>query len=303
MSHTDKYMPMTLEVALDMFNKMNLPLSRFIIEDGFAMNLSLDRSKVGGTLLNILRTPFLLKDNRLIRIISGNARMEINFSIYDLRQGDILFVKENSYFEVLDISDDAKGEIMVYIPDKYNSEPMMASPSVTHIHPTEKQWEKLSHLFYTIYTFASSEPYQKSVVEPLVVAFINHILHISAKDGNATSSSSQEHIFKHFIEELNKSKGVKHSVAYYAEKLCITPQYLSKVTSQISGKSVSEWINKAVILEARILIRDHSRTISEISDLLNFPSDSSFCRFFKRETGQTPMQYRSINAFYSPRDK
>ena len=59
-----------------------------------------------------------------------------------------------------------------------------------------------------------------------------------------------------------------------------------------SGKTVSEWISKAVITEAKVLLKDTGAPVADISETLNFPTDSFFCRFFKKETGMTPTQYR-----------
>lgn len=60
-------------------------------------------------------------------------------------------------------------------------------------------------------------------------------------------------------------------------------------------KPASEWISKAVITEVKVLLKDTDKPISEISDILNFPTDSFFCRFFKKETGVTPTQYRKCD--------
>ena len=61
---------------------------------------------------------------------------------------------------------------------------------------------------------------------------------------------------------------------------------------EVSGKTASEWIDKAVVLDARILLRDPTKTVSAVADALGFPNDSYFCRYFRRQTGQSPTEYR-----------
>ena len=53
-----------------------------------------------------------------------------------------------------------------------------------------------------------------------------------------------------------------------------------------------DWINRSVILEAKVLLKHSNKMIYEIADELDFPSTSFFCKFFKKNTGLTPMEYQ-----------
>ena len=79
---------------------------------------------------------------------------------------------------------------------------------------------------------------------------------------------------------------------FYADKMCLTPKYLSKVIKEKSSKSASEWIDNYVTLEARALLKSTNMTIRQISDELNFPSQSFFGKYFKRHQGMSPKEYR-----------
>ena len=79
---------------------------------------------------------------------------------------------------------------------------------------------------------------------------------------------------------------------YYAERLCLTPKYLSKVIKQVSGRSAPEWIDAFVVLEAKNMLRYSDMAIKEIVYTLHFPNQSVFYKFFKSHTGQTPSEYR-----------
>ena len=71
-----------------------------------------------------------------------------------------------------------------------------------------------------------------------------------------------EEYFKQFTELLGEHYKHERSVGFYARQLCITPKYLTTLIKRISGKSVSEWIDSYVILEAKTLsasIREHER--------------------------------------------
>jgi len=81
-------------------------------------------------------------------------------------------------------------------------------------------------------------------------------------------------------------------VSFYAEKLNITTTYLSRLVNEVYDKSVSEFINERVVLEAKRIIRLSSKSIKEISFELGFEDPSYFSRFFKKHVHLTPVQYR-----------
>lgn len=105
-------------------------------------------------------------------------------------------------------------------------------------------------------------------------------------------TSRQRQMLEQFIKLAINDHTREHLVGYYADKMCVTPKYLSKIVKEASGRSVPEWLNELLILDAKNMLRHSDMTIKEISASLNFPSQSFFFRFFKNHTGQTPTQYR-----------
>lgn len=105
-------------------------------------------------------------------------------------------------------------------------------------------------------------------------------------------TSRQRQMLEQFIKLAINDHTREHLVGYYADKMCVTPKYLSKIVKEASGRSVPEWLNELLILDAKNMLRHSDMTIKEISSSLNFPSQSFFFRFFKNHTGQTPTQYR-----------
>lgn len=100
--------------------------------------------------------------------------------------------------------------------------------------------------------------------------------------------------FTLFTQLLNKHYKQERSVGFYARQLCITPKYLTTLIKRISGKSVSEWIDNYVILEAKALLKYSNMSIQEIAYSLNFPNQSFFGSYFKRNTGMSPSQYKAM---------
>lgn len=283
---------MSIDTVVRMLEANDVKFERMVVHKGFAMNLDMERSQATSSLLSVLHTPFKISDVRILRLKKGSGKAEINFREYELAPGDIILVKKDSYFEIHDISEGALGEVLAFVPGNYHTNLSLTGKNVIKLHPSEREWDEISNLFYTIYSFACISPFREDVVEPLIAALVNDIADMAMKEGHTAPASGAEWLFNRFIEELNSTSAGKLPVSHYAERLCVTPQYLSRAVSQVSGKTVSQWINKAVVTKARILLREPSRTVSEIADILNFPNDSFFCRFFRRETGLTPTAFR-----------
>lgn len=102
-----------------------------------------------------------------------------------------------------------------------------------------------------------------------------------------------EEYFRQFTELLGEHYKHEHSVGFYARQLCITPKYLTTLIKRISGKSVSEWIDNYVILEAKTLLKYSNMSVQEIAYYLNFPNQSFFGSYFKRNAGMSPSQYKA----------
>lgn len=121
---------------------------------------------------------------------------------------------------------------------------------------------------------------------------LQHYLAEHPELGNPAQSRAHEY-FRQFTRLLNEHYKRERSVGFYARQLCITPKYLTTLIKRISGKSVSEWIDNYVILEAKTLLKYSNMSVQEIAYHLNFPNQSFFGSYFKRNTGMSPSQYKA----------
>lgn len=105
------------------------------------------------------------------------------------------------------------------------------------------------------------------------------------------SMTRQEDFYKRFMELVSLHFREEHEIAFYADKLCITPKYLSQIIHQVSGKFANEWIRDYLVLESKALLKSRKYTVLQVSEMLNFPNPSFFSQYFKRNVGCTPRQY------------
>ena len=157
--------------------------------------------------------------------------------------------------------------------------------------------DALRHLqiFYTILHKAASDeenPFRLQVIENLIrVFYYGGVSKFRKIDKDATPYKNS--IVERFMELVQEHYREERLIGFYADKLCITPKYLSKLVKENTGRSAGEWIDSHVILEARAMLQSSDMTIQQIAASLNFPNQSFFGKYFKRATGLSPKQYRS----------
>lgn len=104
--------------------------------------------------------------------------------------------------------------------------------------------------------------------------------------------SSSRRLFNEFYKLLSENCKQHHDVKFYADKLCITPYYLSRITRQIFSASPKELIDRQIIMEIKALLTTTELSVKEIAASYNFESSSYLGRFFRRHIGMTPSEYR-----------
>ncbi|PWV51513.1 AraC family transcriptional regulator [Chitinophaga sp. S165] len=107
------------------------------------------------------------------------------------------------------------------------------------------------------------------------------------------TSARTNPLLANFKTLLAKEVLQQHSVRFYASHLNVTPKHLSEVIKEQTGRTAGEWIDQTLVLEAKVLLQRKDLSISQISDLLNFSDQSVFGKFFKVNTGMSPLSYRN----------
>lgn len=104
--------------------------------------------------------------------------------------------------------------------------------------------------------------------------------------------SPKDHVLQEFHALVTRHFREEHFVGFYADKLAISEQYLSRIVRSATGRSVSTIINELLTMEAQMLLGSRKLTVNEIAAQLCFSDASAFCKFFKRNTGETPLGFR-----------
>lgn len=136
--------------------------------------------------------------------------------------------------------------------------------------------------------------YQEEILRSLLHILLHEVAPIYSAlrvSSNATQTRSQL-IAAKFKKLVNSHYATERSLAFYADKLCITPKHLAETVKETTGKRAVEWLAEAVLLEASVLLQNPALTIAQIADTLHFADQSTFGRFFRKSVGVSPASYR-----------
>ena len=132
----------------------------------------------------------------------------------------------------------------------------------------------------------------ESFLRTLLLMVCEQLLNKDTNGEEDQSTDRDKVLFNQFLTLVEKEQQKRHQVAYYAEKLYISPKYLSTVCTRVSGKSPMRWITDSVMEQCYTMLKTTSLSVKEISNRLGFPNPSFFGQYFRDEAGMTPMEYR-----------
>lgn len=169
-------------------------------------------------------------------------------------------------------------------------------PQTAHrvYHLTSEQADLLSGLFRQIrLTIRSPHTYESEMLTSLVHYVLLFLNGLSTREYHPIPDPRHKgNIFKIFMHLATKHFREKRQIQYYADKLCISTTYLSRVVKEISGNTVGEHLAHLTFNEACTLLADSDKTVGEIAYLLSFNDPPAFTHFFKQRTGISPAEYR-----------
>lgn len=260
----------------DIFIKVNIPLTEkynkegVIIRNGIIIVLcsakqgivTIDGKKYRVNNKNVI----ILPENHVINYISP------------------LLLKEHS---VIGVSVD----YILNMPSPIDTSIFGYSRHLSVIKITDDKFEDLQNYFNFIHKEMNENgKYQKEIIQSIFYALILEILAEYEKifDSDNNHDIKANDLSDRFFRLLTIHYKKHRSVQFYADKLNLTPKYLSTAIKKVTGRPILEWIHEAVLIDAKMLLRTTDLTVQQISDQLNFSSPSAFVQFFKKHTGKTP---------------
>lgn len=122
--------------------------------------------------------------------------------------------------------------------------------------------------------------------------WILYAAYINDPMAEVTQYTHKEEVAFRFMHYIIEEHSPDKDVAYYAQKLDLSPKSLTNLIRSICGQSARDWIVFYTIFEIKSLLRDSSLDIKAIAARTHFPDHATLSRYFRRYTGTTPSKYR-----------
>lgn len=240
--------------------------------------------------------------------VSGKIEVKIDLNHYTLTDGSTMLIFSGSFFQMLNVEKGTKCLFMAISPDfithagdvklgiefgrKLRNEPIQypnAKDLAEHITIYKELKRKLMDKQY-----AFKEEVAQCYLQIMQCNVFQQFTKHEQQHQENKPASRKEELFVKFMSVVKKYYTEYRNISFYADKLFVSPKYLSSVVHDVSGNYATDWINQHVILEAKAMLRAEGMSVKDVSNRLNFANQSFFAKYFKKHTGYTPKEYKAL---------
>lgn len=252
-----------------------------------------------------------VKCNNLVLVLckSGEVDVEINYVTYTLKTNGFLSIAPYDIVVFKEASSNFKSQALILPVTMFT--PIIAELKMKHYDYVKKnpliyfneEYLKIIETTFALINRASSlldeERFEQVVIKQVASLFyIQQQFYTSSNEYDIQLHeyvSRKKELFRLFIKTLVESHSVSREVLFYANELGVSSGYLNEVCNDISHHTAKEIIDSAVSARLKYELSYTTKSIQELADEYNFPSQSYFSRYYKRMTGMTPSEFRKRN--------
>jgi AraC family transcriptional regulator, transcriptional activator of pobA len=261
-------------------------------------------------LLSLSEYPYR-SDGYIIGICTrGTAQVEVNLQVYKARPDAILLATPFHVLRIYNSSEDFLCRFIVFskaflTENSVNSHFLESfsyfkSTSLPVIFLDSADAKMILDIYLLIQQKLEREghPYHVEISRSILITLLYEVQAAYEKQhsivkGKQTRKQElnmlfQDMVFQHYKEH--------RSVQYYADALFVSPKHLTETIKEVTGRTAGEWIDDAVVLEAKVLLRSQDISIARVAEDIHFPDQSSFGKYFKKHAGMSPSDYRMVSA-------
>ncbi|ASK29967.1 AraC family transcriptional regulator [Chryseobacterium sp. T16E-39] len=258
-----------------------------------------------------LNVPYRAEYFCMILITNGEERFIIEDIRYKVSKGDIVFCPIGQTFWIEEISNDYKGEYIFFSIDfisnagfNYKSSDVLRSLSEDPIHVVHNEPDLFRRLKFhldelKILNNTEKENYyfNEMIWHHFSLVMYETDNHFKKTETGNPVTYREDEITTSFFILVREHFKEEHSVQFYADKLFISRKYLTKVINKTMFKSPRDIIHQVLIVEARLLLKNSNANVNEVAAQLKFPDQASFSKFFKKQTGISPLTYKRTDLY------
>lgn len=260
---------------------------------------------IGPEMLSSLHEPVKFSATTWIFVNKGTCSAELNLINYQITAPALIIIEDTQIMLPKSVSEDFEASVMV-ISRRYRDNLLlfmtnMPLYTLMSRHPVvtvpQEIVPNIENFFNAITSSLAdkSNPYYAQVLLFELATFMFKSIYKCFEPYKNEILSNQGRMSDQFLQLAQQNFKKERFLEFYANKLEVSPKHLSRTVKSQTGFSAVEWIERFVILEAKVLLKSSNLNIQQISDELNFPSQSFFGKYFKKITGMSPKEFRHNN--------
>ena len=268
-------------------------------------------------ILNPETMPPVRLDDTVIFVLCryGEASFSVNYKTYRLSKGSSLILSDKHIIDNIQVDSNCEALVLILSQNfvmtcirntLYIKKMMAAMNKHTGLFPflqlNDNEICDLDEIIMRIkkYLKKPDHAFRNQMVRNETGNFILELANIylqrlGAEDKKEEKENRKDEIMREFVQLVALNFKEQHEVAFYSDKLCITPITLTRNIVASSGKTPMQLISNALVTEAKILLRQPDTSVKQVADDLHFGDQSSFGKFFKKHTGLTPVEYKNTS--------
>lgn len=240
--------------------------------------------------------------------LKGKAQYSVDTRKHEVGPGDAIIINDGQVMDNYMVSPDLSGVGFFVSEDFFNEvvkdvHDLSAIFLFSRTHPVFHLTDGESEAFQTYFRLIkqkigeSSHRFRTHIVRSLFTTLLYDMSQAiyrlqEEQQLNVPHGTRSEKIFADFLTLVEKHFRSERRVSWYAEQLGITPKYLSEMVKQASNRTPNSWIDNYVVLELRLLLKNTSLSVKDISEKMKFPNQSFLGKYFKEHVGMSPRRYR-----------
>ncbi len=244
----------------------------------------------------------------LIMCTAGCAVFAIDFKNYPVRKGDFISISYDMTFIPLRISSTFSAQV-ISLPLEVCESAFFQIAQTSFwdyllLHPIlipkdEVQQRLLTEWFQQVDWIIGlhKKDYQTEMLQQhygsLFMALYNELSEAVSGANREEKRDRGWYLAGQFMNLVSRHYIKHHDVGYYAKRLSITVEYLGKITHKVHGASPKELIDYQLISAIKSLLATTDLSVKQIANELNFTDASYMCRYFKRLTALSPLEYKN----------
>jgi YesN/AraC family two-component response regulator len=236
----------------------------------------------------------------------GSVSYTLDTKPINIGPGDAIVIADNHVVSNYQTSDDLQGmgfiismqfysEVVRSVSDLSASFYFGRNKSVVHLKPDEQQAFKNYFRIIARKIRNTKSEFLPNLVGALLLALfydLNKLIFRTCDEYDDHQPTRADAIFADFIKLVESHCHSQRRVKWYADQMNLTSKYLSELIKSVSKHTANEWIDKFVMRELCVLLKNTTKSIKEISDEMHFPNQSFLGKYFKDHTGLSPTAYR-----------